>query len=72
MTLIPTQGIAQIVFYVVVLLGLTPLLGHYMARVYEDEHVLLGRFFGFADPGSIACCEGHPKRSRTGSSYGTA
>ena len=38
MTMIPSQGTAQIVFYVLVLLALTPLLGSYMARVYEGEH----------------------------------
>jgi two-component system, OmpR family, sensor histidine kinase KdpD len=49
MTMIPFQGTAQIVFYVVVLLALTPLLGGYMARVYEGENVLLARWFGFAE-----------------------
>ncbi len=49
MTMIPFQGTAQIVFYVLVLLALTPLLGGYMARVYEGENVLLARWFGFAE-----------------------
>jgi K+-transporting ATPase A subunit len=35
--MITSQGAAQIVVYVVVLLILTPLLGSYMARVYEGE-----------------------------------
>ena len=67
MTLIPAQGIAQIVFYVIVLLAVTPLLGSYMARVYEGEH-------GAARPlvrrsrsaASTACCGHRPTRSRTG------
>ena len=37
MTMITSQGTAQIVVYVLVLLILTPLLGSYMARVYEGE-----------------------------------
>ena len=49
MTLVPTQGIAQVVVYVLVLLALTPLLGSYMARVYEGQPVLLARWFGFAE-----------------------
>jgi K+-transporting ATPase ATPase A chain len=51
MTMIPFQGTAQIIFYVVVLLLVTPLLGSYMARVYEGETVLLARWFGFAERG---------------------
>jgi K+-transporting ATPase ATPase A chain len=34
-------GWAQIVFFLVVLTALTPLLGGYMARVYQGQHVWL-------------------------------
>jgi K+-transporting ATPase ATPase A chain len=40
------QGWLQIAVYVVVLTALTPVLGHYMARVYMGEPVLLERAFG--------------------------
>ncbi len=51
MTMITSQGTAQIAVYVLVLLILTPLLGSYMARVYEGEQVRLARWFGFAERG---------------------
>ncbi len=37
---------AQIALYFAVLLGLAPLLGHYMARVYEGERVWLEKLLG--------------------------
>ncbi len=40
------QGWLQIAFYVVVLTALAIPLGHYMARVYEGESVLLSRVLG--------------------------
>ena len=40
------QGWLQIVFYLVVLTALTPLLGGYMARVYQGERVALDRVLG--------------------------
>ena len=40
------QGWLQIAFYVVVLTALTPLLGSYMARVYQGETVMLSRVLG--------------------------
>jgi potassium-transporting ATPase potassium-binding subunit len=40
------QGILQLAFYVVVLTALAVPLGHYMARVYQGETVLLSRFVG--------------------------
>ena len=40
------QGWLQIVFYLVVLTALTPLLGAYMARVYQGERVALDRVLG--------------------------
>ena len=33
------QGWLQIAFYLAVLTALTPLLGGYMARVYQGEHM---------------------------------
>jgi potassium-transporting ATPase potassium-binding subunit len=43
---VTAQGWLQIVFYLVVLTALTPLLGAYMARVYQGEHVALERVLG--------------------------
>ncbi len=40
------QGWLQIVFYLAVLTALTPLLGGYMARVYQGERVALERVLG--------------------------
>ena len=40
------QGWLQIAFYLAVLTALTPLLGAYMARVYQGERVSLERVFG--------------------------
>ena len=40
------NGWIQIGFYVAVLVALTPLLGHYMARVYTGERVLLTPILG--------------------------
>ncbi len=51
MTLPAFQGVTQIAVYAIVLLALTPLLGGYMARVYQGEQVLLARWFGFAERG---------------------
>ncbi|MFZ1880083.1 MAG: potassium-transporting ATPase subunit KdpA [Gaiellaceae bacterium] len=41
------QGIAQILFYAVVLIALAYPLGLYMARVYNNERFLAGRRFGW-------------------------
>jgi K+-transporting ATPase ATPase A chain len=43
---VTSQGLLQIAFYVVVLTALAVPLGHYMARVYEGEEVLLSRVLG--------------------------
>jgi K+-transporting ATPase ATPase A chain len=43
---VTAQGWAQIAFYVAVLTALTPVLGAYMARVYQGERVLLDRVLG--------------------------
>ena len=40
------NGIVQLVFYVVVLLGLAKPLGAYMARVYEGRRLAVDRALG--------------------------
>jgi potassium-transporting ATPase potassium-binding subunit len=70
MTMIPTQGTAQIIFYVVVLLALTPLLGSYMARVYEGDVVLLARWFGFAERGFYRLLRTSPDEEQDWKQYG--
>jgi hypothetical protein len=47
-------GWAQIVIFLVVLTALTPLLGGYMARVYQGRHVLLSPLGGASAAGSGA------------------
>jgi potassium-transporting ATPase potassium-binding subunit len=72
MTMIPLQGTAQIIFYVVVLLAVTPLLGSYMARVYEGENVLLARWFGFAERGFYRLLRTSPEEEQDWKGYGTS
>ena len=43
------NAIAQIVFYVIVLVALAKPLGAYMARVYEGQRVVLGRALGWLE-----------------------
>ncbi len=70
MTMITSQGTAQIVVYVLVLLILTPLLGSYMARVYEGEQVLLARWFGFAERGFYRLLRTSPDEEQDWKGYG--
>jgi K+-transporting ATPase ATPase A chain len=70
--MITSQGAAQIVVYVVVLLILTPLLGSYMARVYEGEQVLLARWFGFAERGFYRLLRTSPDEEQDWKAYGTS
>jgi K+-transporting ATPase ATPase A chain len=72
MTMITSQGTAQIVVYVLVLLALTPLLGSYMARVYEGEQVLLARWFGFAERGFYRLLRTSPDEEQDWKGYGTS
>ena len=72
MTMITSQGTAQIVVYVLVLLILTPLLGSYMARVYEGEQVLLARWFGFAERGFYRLLRTSPDEEQDWKQYGTS
>ena len=44
-----TNGVVQLVFYVVVLLVLAKPLGAYMARVYEGRPLALDRAFGWLE-----------------------
>jgi K+-transporting ATPase ATPase A chain len=71
-TLIPTQGIAQIVFYVVVLLILTPPLGWYMAKVYEGEQFFFVRWLGFAERGYYRLLRTSPDEEQDWKQYGTS
>ena len=49
MTNLTALSWTQIAVYTLILLALTPLLGGYMARVYEGETVFLARWFGFIE-----------------------
>jgi potassium-transporting ATPase potassium-binding subunit len=71
-TMITSQGTAQIVVYVLVLLILTPLLGSYMARVYGGEQVLLARWFGVAERGFYRLLRTSPDEEQDWKQYGTS
>ena len=70
--MITSQGTAQIVVYVLVLLVLTPILGSYMARVYEGEQVLLARWFGFAERGFYRLLRTSPDDEQDWKQYATS
>jgi K+-transporting ATPase ATPase A chain len=70
MTLIPSQGIAQIAVYVVALLALTPPLGMYMAKVYNGDSFLLTRWFGFAERGVYRLLRTSPEEEQDWKGYG--
>ena len=72
MTMITSEGTAQIVVYVLVLLILTPILGSYMARVYEGEQVLLARGFGFAERGFYRLLRTSPDEEQDWRQYGAS
>ena len=56
------NGIAQIVFYFVVLLGLAKPLGWYMARVYEGRPCGLDRIFSPVERLIYRLCKYRPSR----------
>ena len=62
------QGWLQIGFYLVVLTALTPLLGGYMARVYQGEPVALERLLGPVERLTYRLLRTDPAGSRTGRS----
>jgi potassium-transporting ATPase potassium-binding subunit len=72
MTLLPSQGIAQIVVYVVVLLALTPPLGMYMAKVHNGDSFLLTRWFGFAERGFYRLLRTSPDDEQDWKGYGVS
>ena len=62
-----SNGIAQIVFYAVVLTALAYPLGIYMARVYEGQFGFVNGRLAAANGGSCASSDPTPSASRTGS-----
>ncbi len=63
------QAWLQIAFYVAVLTALTPLLGGYMARVYQGEHVALARLFGPVERLIYRAVGTNPAREQSWKSY---
>ena len=64
------NGIAQIVFYLVVLTALTPPLGAFIARVYEGKRVPgLTRVFGPVERGIYRLLRIDPAREQDWKSY---
>ncbi len=67
------NGIAQIVFYLVVLTALTPPLGAYMARVFEGRRVPgLTRVLGPVERGTFRLLRIDPEREQAWKAYATA
>jgi K+-transporting ATPase ATPase A chain len=64
------QGIAQLLVYAVVLIGLGYPLGLYMARVYTDERFLARRWFGGLERGFCRLLGTDPKKEQDWKSYG--
>jgi K+-transporting ATPase ATPase A chain len=63
------QGWLQIAIYVAVLTALTPVLGAYMARVYQGETVLLSRAFGPIERVTYRALGTDPEREQDWKSY---
>src|ERR1700752_1080060 len=63
------QAWLQIAFYAAVLTALTPLLGAYMARVYQGEHVALARILGPVERLIYRAVGTNPAREQTWKSY---
>ena len=67
------NGIAQVVFYLVVLTALTPPLGAYMARVFEGRRVPgLSRVLGPVERGSLRVLRVDPERQQSWRAYAAA
>ena len=63
------QGWLQIAFYLAVLTALTPLLGAYMARVYQGERVLLERVLGPVERLTYRALRTDPARQQDWKAY---
>ena len=63
------QAWLQIALYVAVLTALVPLLGAYMARVYQGEHVALARLFGPVERLVYRLCGIDPDREQRWNVY---
>jgi K+-transporting ATPase ATPase A chain len=67
---VTAQGWLQIAFYLVVLTALAPLLGGYMARVYQGESILLERVLGPAERLTYRALRADPRRQQDWKAYG--
>jgi K+-transporting ATPase, c chain/Potassium-transporting ATPase A subunit len=65
------QGWLQILIYVAVLTGLTPLLGGYMARVYMGRRVVMERALGPVERLFYRAVRTNPSREQNWKQYGT-
>jgi potassium-transporting ATPase potassium-binding subunit len=63
------QGWLQIAFYIAVLTALTPLLGAYMARVYQGEHIFLERVLGPIERLTYRAVRADPARGQDWKAY---
>jgi K+-transporting ATPase ATPase A chain len=63
------QGWLQIAFYLVVLTALTPLLGAYMARVYQGDRIVLERVLGPLERLTYRALRADPARQQDWKAY---
>jgi K+-transporting ATPase ATPase A chain len=66
---VTAQAWFQIAFYVAVLTALVPLLGAYMARVYQGERVMLTRLFGPVERITYRALGVDPQREQSWKGY---
>jgi K+-transporting ATPase ATPase A chain len=66
---VTAQGWLQIAFYLAVLTALTPLLGGYMARVYQGERVALERVLGPVERLTYRALRTNPSRQQDWKGY---
>ena len=66
---IPTIELAQVLLFMVVLTASVPLLGSYMAKVYQGERHLLSPVFGWLERGIYKLCGMNPEQEMNWKSY---
>jgi K+-transporting ATPase ATPase A chain len=66
---VTAQAWLQVAFYVAVLTALVPLLGAYMARVYQGERVALTRLFGPVERFTYGALGVDPRREQSWKGY---
>jgi K+-transporting ATPase ATPase A chain len=66
---IPTIELAQVLLFMVILTASVPLLGSYMAKVYQGERHFLSPVFGWLERGIYKLCGMNPEQEMNWKSY---